>query len=376
MFLAACGDEGDREPSTSGGTAAATGTAADTGADTATRDAAPTATATETASAFPVTIEHRYGATEIARAPERVVCVGFSDHDIVLALEVTPVAVREWYGGQPYATWPWAQDELGDATPEVLPPGELDLEQVVALRPDLILAVYSGLTEDEYATLSGIAPTVAQSGEHVDYGTPWPEMTRVVGRALARAARAETLIAEVEARFAEARAAHPEFEGLNGVAACSFEPGSYGMYGLGDPRAEFLAALGFALPAEVRGLVPSGSFYAVVSAEQLALLDVDLLVWFTLTDAEQPALESLPLYRGLKAARAGRDVFLGGDSPLSGALSFSSVLSLPYALDELMPVLAAASDGDPATEPAVSLDATAHDKEGRCIHPPDDRSHP
>jgi iron complex transport system substrate-binding protein len=315
-------------------------------------DASPTPAGTPTGSAaFPVTIEHRHGSTEITEPPERIVTVGFSDHDTVLALGVTPVAVREWYGGQLYATWPWAQDELGSATPEVLPSGELDFEQVARLDPDLILGVYSGLTTEEYTTLSAIAPTVAQSADHVDYATPWPEMARVIGRALGRDDAVEQLIAEVEADFAAAREAHPEFEGLSAVAAYSFEPGSYGVYGPGDPRTEFLASLGFELPADVAAVVPEGSFFGTISAEQLDLLDADLLVWFTLTDAERPAIEELGVYRGLDVVREGRDLFLGSDSPLSGALSFSSVLSLPYAIEELVPRIEAAVDGDPATAP-------------------------
>ena len=34
--------------------------------------------------AFPVTIEHKYGETTIAAEPQRVVSVGFAEHDIVL----------------------------------------------------------------------------------------------------------------------------------------------------------------------------------------------------------------------------------------------------------------------------------------------------
>lgn len=48
-------------------------------------------------------------------------------------------------------------------------------------------------------------------------------------------------------------------------------------------------------------------------------------------------------------AREGRDIFLS-DEVLSGALTWSSVLSLPYALDRIAPMLAAAVDGDPETE--------------------------
>ena len=85
------------------------------------------------ADAFPVTIEHKYGETTIDAEPQRVVSIGFAEHDGLLALGVIPVGVRDWYGEQPFATWIWAQDELGDAEPEVLPSTELNFE--LALLP-------------------------------------------------------------------------------------------------------------------------------------------------------------------------------------------------------------------------------------------------
>ena len=39
------------------------------------------------------------------------------------------------------------------------------------------------------------------------------------------------------------------------------------------------------------------------------------------------------------------------DPELSGALTFSTVLSIPFAIDGLVPQIAAAVDGDPATTP-------------------------
>lgn len=67
---------------------------------------------------FPVTVTHKYGDTVIPAEPQRVVVVGFTEQDILLALGVTPVATTEWYGDQPYAVWPWATPKLGDAKPE------------------------------------------------------------------------------------------------------------------------------------------------------------------------------------------------------------------------------------------------------------------
>jgi len=129
-----------------------------------------------------------------------VVTLGLVDHDAGLALGVVPVALTagEYSTGNPYGVWPWAQDRLGAATPQVLPDTEINFERVAALQPDLILAVYSGIGRSDFDTLSKIAPTVAQSGQWGDYQTPWSEMTRMIGAALGRSDQAEATIAAVE----------------------------------------------------------------------------------------------------------------------------------------------------------------------------------
>lgn len=295
------------------------------------------------------TIDHKYGSTEVFGAPERIVTVGFTDGDPVLALGAAPVAVRDWFGEQPQAIWPWARDELGDAKPEVLPATELNFEQIAALEPDLVVGVSSGMTEQDYATLSKIAPTLAQPKEFVDFGVPWQDQTRLVGRALGREERAEELVAGVEGRFDEARKQYPAFEGATGVIALTGEGGNYYPYGPEDARGRFLTSLGFELPREVVELA-SESFFATISREKLRVVDADVLVWIVNSPAEREALTNDPLYRRLDAVKEGRDIFLEANEPLAGALSFGTVLSMPFLLDELAPRLESALDGDPGIE--------------------------
>jgi iron complex transport system substrate-binding protein len=348
LALAACGTEG--EPASR---PTATSTTAPAGTPRAAETVSPTAPA-----AFPVRIEHKFGITEVPREPERAVTIGFNEQDAVLALGVTPVAVREWFGGYPHPVWPWGQDELGNGQPIVLnmPFGELDFEAIAALRPDVIIALYSGITEDEYVTLSRIAPTVAQSGDYVDFGMPWQEMTLAIGRALGREERAAELVADVEARFAAAREEHPEFVGATGIMAAPGADGQYFLYGAEDGRSRVLASLGFEMPAAIADLV-GDAFYASVSAEQLSLLDADVVVWQVESPEQRAAVEGDPLYDQLDVAREGRALFLVGHEPLRGAFGFSTVLSLPFLLDGLLPMLSAAVDGDPATEAAARSDS-------------------
>jgi iron complex transport system substrate-binding protein len=81
-------------------------------------------------------VAHRYGQTEVAGLPQRVVTVGLTDQDYAVALGVAPVGVREWFGGHPGALWPWAWELLGDEPlPAVLPVDALNFEQIAALAP-------------------------------------------------------------------------------------------------------------------------------------------------------------------------------------------------------------------------------------------------
>ena len=295
------------------------------------------------AGAEAVTVEHKFGTTEVPADPERVVAVGFNDQDFALALDVHPVGARQFQAGIDITGRPWAQDALDGEQPKLIGAEEIDFERVAALRPDLILGVYSGMTDRDYELLSGIAPTVAQTGDHPDYGLPWQEQARLTGRALGRDDAAGTVVEDVEAEFARVRKAHPEFAGKRLVMAAG--PRDYYVYGPEDLRTRFFASLGFETPPEVERLVGEG-FGERVSAERLDLLDQDVLVIY----GEREAFEADAAFSRLRAVREGRVIYLDVDGDFANALGFSSPLSLPFALDIAAPRLAAAVDGKPATK--------------------------
>jgi iron complex transport system substrate-binding protein len=297
------------------------------------------------AGAFPVTIEHKYGETTLDERPERVVTVGLTDHDSVLALGVVPVGVTDWFGGHPSATWPWAQDELGDGQAEIVGTVEtLGFEKVAAARPDVILALYSGITQSDFDKLNQIAPTVAQPEEYVDFGVPWFEQTRTVGKVLGETEKAEALVADVEGRLADAKAQHPEFEGATGMVAVPYE-GTISVYAPEDVRGRFMSSLGFVQPPEIADIA-GDDFSADLSEEQTELLDVEALVWIVNdVETDPPRFDEQPIYANLAVHQEGREVFVANLDEIGGALSFQSVLSLPFLVDELVPQLAEAVKG-------------------------------
>jgi len=327
LLLAACGGDDEEaappaEPDSSATTGAGTTAAAET-------------TAAEPA--FPVTIEHKYGSTEITELAERVITVGYNDQDAVLALGITPIAVRGWYAVYPNEVWPWMEPHVS-TPPEVLE-GDFNFEQIATMQPDLILAVYDAIEDTAYDRFSQIAPTVAHHAEFPDYGTPREERTLTIARALGQEARGQELLDAVEERFAAAREQYPQFEGKTAVIAIPGEPGQYWGYGPPDPRMRFLTDLGFVLPEEYAA-VAADQYSFPVSKEQFSLLEADILVWVPLTPdrAEMDAITGDAIYQTLEVVQGGRDLVLGFDA--GGALSYDGVLSLPWAMDEILPQLA------------------------------------
>ncbi|HEY8546710.1 MAG TPA: ABC transporter substrate-binding protein, partial [Acidimicrobiales bacterium] len=192
--------------------------------------------------------------------------------------------------------------------------------------------------------LSGIAPTVAAPEGVIDYGISWDEQVRVAGRALGEADKAEELVADVEQRFADARAAHPEFAGKEAVVATPYND-LISVFAPQDPRGRFLAELGFTQPPEIEDLAGS-AFSADLSAERADLLDVDAIVWIVGSiETDVPRFDEDPVYSTLEVHTGRHEVFVENLSPTGGATSYVTVLSLPFLLDELVPQLADALAG-------------------------------
>lgn len=289
---------------------------------------------------FPVTVAHKFGSTTLQEQPTRVVSLGYTEQDALFALGVKPVAVRYFFGDEDDAIFPWAEDAAGAAQPEVLnmPYGNLNYEAILALQPDLITAVGAGITQEEYDTLSQIAPTLAQSGDYIDFGTPWQEVVRRIALALGETARAEALVTDLETKFERARQAHPEFAEKT-VAVAYKNGGTYGFYTAQDSRARFLEDLGFVVPEALVNLAGE-SFYADLSEERLDLLDQDLLVFLDVPFAEDgtTSFADDPLLSQLSAVKEGRVINVTGEEV--DALQFGTVLSLGYLLDNLVPEIA------------------------------------
>lgn len=322
---------------------ATTGGAAATASRVATAAASGTARATmalPAPSGFPATVTHQYGKTEIKAAPKRVVSVGYTDQDFILALGVVPIAMLRWFAAQPKGVGPWAEPLLGANPPQIIPPTDLDFESLLKFTPDLITGIQRTMKDEEYARLSVIAPTISQPSGFVPFGVPWRDQARMIATALGQTAAMERIITDVEGKFTAAKNANPKFAGKTVTAILPATDGQYYAYAKQDARIRFLEALGLTLSPTIDA-IQTTQFYVTLSRERINQLEADVLVVLASTPEALKGVKDDTLIQQLNAVKNGRVVFVE-DPSITQAFSMNTVLSLPYAIEKMTPLLAAA----------------------------------
>ena len=293
---------------------------------------------------FPARVQHKFGTTTVRAEPKRIVIVGLTEQDTVLALGHKPVATTEWYGDHPHAVWPWARSALGHAKPEVLSNSDgFEFERIAGLRPDLILGVNSGMKRGDYEKLSRLAPTIAAGKGSTDYFSPWDQQVELIAAALGRPDEGRALVQKVEDGYAKVAAAHPEFRGKTATFS---QNGFYDglIYAYPDGLStDFLTMLGFTINPKLTPLVQKRGEQVGISEERLDVLDADVIVFATEKPSDVAALKKVPTFDKLAAVSQRRAVYT--DGTLAGATYFDTPLSLLYVLDHLTPQLVAAVEG-------------------------------
>ncbi|MFK3676991.1 iron-siderophore ABC transporter substrate-binding protein [Microbacterium sp. NPDC090218] len=297
--------------------------------------------------AFPVTIEHAYGETTITEKPERIATVAWANHEVPLALGIVPVGMSKvaWGDDDGNGVLPWVEeklDELGAETPVLFDETDgIDYEAVADTEPDVILASYSGLTQEEYDTLSKIAPVVAYP--EVAWGTSVDDMVAMNSKALGLEDQGEALIDELHA---DAEAALEENSVLKDkkVLFAYLDPtdlSQIGYYTATDTRPGYLHEnLGLPYPSLVEDTADTDKFDLTISAEEVAKFDdVDLFVTYG-DDSLIPLLQADPLLSKIPAIAEGRIAILPNATPIAASAN-PSPLSIPWGLGDYLAMLAA-----------------------------------
>lgn len=314
-------------------------------------DVAATAqSATQETSEIPITIKHAFGETTIESKPERIVNLGWANQDTTLALGVVPVGVSAAnYGlmtdNKLHLWTDEAFDNLGVENPNVFNDETgWDYEAIAACEPDIIIASYSGFTEEEYNLLSEIAPVVPFL--ETAWKTNWREQTITNATAMGMKSEGEKLVDETDTLIAEKLVDYPE---LNGKTAGYFwisqdDMSTFYAYLPNDPRASYLNDLGLKTPESILSLASSTEDFSVtISRENTETLnDVDIMVVYG-DEGLLEAMQADPLMSQIPAVKNGAVVLIDSTTALAAATT-PSILSIPYAIDDYLSLLSEAAN--------------------------------
>lgn len=302
----------------------------------------------DTAVSYPLTIEHAFGETVIESKPERVATVGWENQDTPLALGVAPVGVSAANYGLVTENnlHPWTDEafqSLGVDSPVVFNDVDgLDYESISDSHPDVILASYSGFTQEEYETLSQIAPVVPY--KEAPWQTTWKEQTIENDTGMGMKKEGEEKVAEVEALIEEKLADYPDLKGTKAAFCWISADDLSSFYMPSDPRASYLLDLGLEFPESVKELAENTSDFSITVSRENAdqLKDVDMIVVY----GDQSLLDALQedeLMSQIPAVKNGAVALIDSTSALAGA-STPSILSIPYEIDEYLSLLSEAQE--------------------------------
>lgn len=143
-----------------------------------------------------ITVTTKYGDVVVPDQPKRIVTVYEGGLDSAFALGFKPVGAISTRGGDGVASY---IQEIAKDVPLVGSMRELNIEAVVAQRPDVILAPYY-MSKEQYALLSKIAPTLVPLENSIEPDT-WIKEFRFYAKALNREEAAEEILANIDNRI-------------------------------------------------------------------------------------------------------------------------------------------------------------------------------
>jgi iron complex transport system substrate-binding protein len=361
--------------------------------------------------AFPAYIKHTWGTTQIDEEPKRIVSLGMRDHEMLIALGVTPIAIRNAFGSKfPYADWPWVPDRVQEGqyqylsaglqepkTGKIEPPVDgpvdaggapmaaatpykrqiWDYELLKSLKPDLIVGAFSGITQEDYLKLVEIAPTITDvSAEKKYYYAAWQEQMLALGKATGRPQAAQRLIDSTEAHFATLRDEHPEFKDATVALVAPAGNGRVRVINPYAPMARFFTSLRMRFPSAVDSLIKQPGSKATYGVEMDAgslpiFSNVDALVWIVGKEGSEQLdrIRNSGYYQSMNVVQRGAAIYM--TEGISEAVYFTSPYSVPWALEKLKPGLLKAlerkANREAAIDSAAERAADRAEKEGDFV---------
>ncbi|BAY86135.1 ABC transporter, iron(III) dicitrate-binding periplasmic protein [Calothrix parasitica NIES-267] len=272
-------------------------------------------------------IKHELGKTCVPLNPQRIIALDESMMEILLALELKPIAAPEppLTGSKRLKFTKKTQDiaTLGKVS-------QPNLEKIVQLKPDLIVGFSFGV-EQNYKSLSNIAPTLSIDYTH----TGWKDALVRVGEITGKSKQVQQLLNEYQQRIEVLRRKLDNKNNIKTVTITRFyAPGITPEF-----RNKFsfpvsvISEVGLSIPEKQNQITTTSEDpYVSVSLERIDLLDADVLFAALDSKAEESfqKFQNSPLWQKLNVVQNNQVYTVDSSYWISG-----NILSANAILDDL-----------------------------------------
>jgi iron complex transport system substrate-binding protein len=242
------------------------------------------------------TVRHAMGETKVPATPKRVIVLDTDKLDTMVSLGLAPVGAAQAAENQKWPAY------LGPALSATKPVGtlqQLNLEAIIALKPDLILG--SKFRQAAfYDKLSKIAPTVFTE----KVGVTWKENLLLDAEALGKKDEATRLLSAYETRAGQLGKEFGEIQ----VSIVRFMPTEIRMYGPESFSGIVVGDAGIPRPEAQQLNGQEDRRFGKLSQENIAQADAAALFYSAYGEAaakSQAAVTGGPLWKNLKAVTSG-----------------------------------------------------------------------
>lgn len=287
-----------------------------------------------------IVLDHAFGQTILDKKPERVATIAWGNHDVALALGIVPVGFSKAnYGvSTEKGVLPWTEEKIKELNGKANLFDDLDglnFEAISNSKPDVILAGYSGITKEDYDTLSKIAPVAAYKSK--PWQTLWRDMIKIDSKALGMEKEGDELIKNTEARISKELEKHPEIKGKKVLFTTinAADTSKFWIFTSKDPRANYLTDLGLVFPESLKEFESEDSFAKEISAEEANKInDADVIITYG-DDKTIETLQKDPLLGKINAIKNGAVAVIPDNTPLAASCT-PTPLSINYNIEEYL----------------------------------------
>ncbi|MCD9457962.1 ABC transporter substrate-binding protein [Marinibactrum halimedae] len=268
-------------------------------------------------------VQTQYGQIDVPEGIKRVVTLHEGALDAAVALGIEPLGAIATRGGKGVATY------LADSVPEITIVGtarEINIEAILALRPDLILASPT-MQKRQYNLLSKLAPTIVPAVKLLSKDA-WKNNSRVYAQALGKSVELEKILINLDQRITSTKNQLGQ-EGLTATLV-RWTPQGPLLMSPDINSAQILAQVGFQLKG--KEAIKAGRPHSdPLSQENLNLINAQWLFLSSVNQDGNKALQTAklsPAFTRLEAVKNNRVIVVDGQlwTSSSGPLSAKAIL--------------------------------------------------